>query len=189
MVIRTVALPQVTGRQVSLYSAALLLPALACTLLVWRFLSDWWELSAYFWYSIPGNSLLLLPHEPAVLYAGALYDPLLVAVVGGLATLPASAIDYYVFKRAFQSRLLAQARQSRIARFTQRAFSWQPWWTVVVFAFSPLPFYTVRLVAPLAEYPAVRYILAVFVGRLPRYYLLALGGDWAAQWLGWNLVV
>ena len=168
------------------YAAALLLPALVCTLLVWRLLPEWWTLSAYFWYSIPGNSFLLLPHEPAVLYAGTLYNPLLVALIGGLATIPASAIDYYLFKRIFGLRPFVQAKQSRISRFTQRAFSWQPWWTVVVFAFSPLPFYPVRIAAPLADYPVTRYVTAVLAGRLPRYYLLAWGGEWAARWLNWN---
>ncbi len=178
--------PTITRRQGLLYGTALLLCASACTLLVWRLAPQWWELSAYFWYSIPGNSFILLPHEPAVLYAGTLYDPLLVAIVGGLATVPASAFDYQLFKRVLQLRPLAQANESRIARFAQRCFNWQPWWTIMFFAFSPVPFYPVRLAAPMAGYPASRYVAAVFIGRLPRYYLLAWGGEAAANWLSWN---
>ena len=182
------ALPQsqVTRRQAAWYAAFWLLPACSCTLLVWLLLDGWWELCVYFWYSIPGNSFLLLPHEPAVIYAGTQYSPFLVAIVGGVATIPASIIDYHLFSRVFQMGPLARAKESRISRFAQRAFNYQPWWTVVVFAASPLPFYPVRIAAPLAEYPVARYVTAVFAGRVPRYYVLALGGEWAAGLLKWN---
>ena len=121
-----------------------------------------------------------------MLYAGTLYSPFLVALVGGLATIPASMFDYQLFKRAFKLGALAQAKDSRISQFSQRAFNWQPWWTIVVFAFSPLPFYPVRLAAPLADYPPTRYVMAVLMGRLPRYYFLAWGGESAARLLNWN---
>ena len=185
--IDAVARYRVTTRQAVIYLSALLAPASICTLLVWLFLPDWWELSAFFWYSIPGNSFILLPHEPGVLFAGTLYHPAVVAIVGGLATIPASTIDYQLFKRALRLGFMAQVRQSRISDFARRAFSIQPWWTTVFFAFSPIPFYPVRIAAPLADYPATRYVAAVFVGRVPRYYLLALGGDYAARLLGWGL--
>ena len=185
--IDAVARYRVTTRQAVICLSALMVPATVCTLLVWRFLPQWWELSAFFWYSIPGNSFILLPHEPGVLYAGTLYNPALVAIVGGLATIPASTIDYQLFKRALRLGFLAQVRRSRISNFATRAFSIQPWWTTVFFAFSPIPFYPVRIAAPLADYPATRYVVAVLVGRVPRYFLLAWGGDYTARLLGWGL--
>ena len=177
---------ELTRSQTLWWLTALLLPASICTLLVWAFLPGWWQMSAYFWYSIPGNSFILLPHEPAVIYAGTLYSPLLVAIVGGLATIPASAFDYRLFSMAFQLKPLAQIRQTRLSKLTEHAFSIQPWWTVVFFAASPIPFYPIRIVAPLYEYPAFRYVSAVFVGRVPRYYILAWGGEQAARYLGWG---
>ena len=178
---------RVTTRHAVIYLSALLLPASLCTLLVWRFLPHWWELSAFFWYSIPGNSFILLPHEPGVLYAGTLYNTAVVALVGGLATIPASTIDYQLFKRALRLGFMAQVRQSRLSDFARRAFSIQPWWTTVMFAFSPIPFYPVRIAAPLSDYPATRYVTAVLIGRVPRYFLLAWGGDYTARLLGWGL--
>ena len=180
--------PRVTPRQVALYLAILAVPAAISTLLVWRYLPDWWPLSFYFWYSIPGNSFMLLPHEPAVVAAGTLYHPGLVAIVGGLATIPASAFDYQLFRRAFQLGFMTQAKESRISLTAQRMFNVQPWWTTVFFAFSPIPFYPIRLVAPLAGYPATRYVAAVFVGRVPRYYLLAWFGEQASRWLSLELL-
>lgn len=184
--IDAIARQELTWRQAAWGLIAVLLPALICTLLVWAFLPGWWQLSAYFWYSIPGNSFILLPHEPAVIYAGTLYSPLLVAIVGGLATIPASAFDYRLFSMAFQLKPLAQIKETRLSKLTERAFAIQPWWTVVVFASSPIPFYPIRIVAPLYNYPATRYVSAIFVGRVPRYYLLAWGGEQAARYLGWG---
>ena len=158
-----------------------ILAALSCTLLTWAFLSEWWILSAFFWYSIPGNSFLWLPHEPAVISAGAIYWPALVAVVAGLGTLIASIIDHAVFTRAFRSTSLASIKGTRVMKLTADLFNRWPWWTIVLFAFTPLPFYPVRVVAPMAGYSMPNYVSAVVVGRVPRYYLLALGGSWARQ--------
>jgi ribonucleoside-triphosphate reductase len=76
---------------------------------------------------------------------------------------------------------LAPLGQSRIMRVCVRLFRWRPWWTIVFFAFSPIPFYPIRLVAPLAGYPLTGYVSAVVVGRVPRYFLIALGGVWAKR--------
>ena len=175
----------ITKRQAIWGLVVLMIPASCCTLLVWIFLPGWWQLSAYFWYSIPGNSFILLPHEPAVIYAGTLYDPTLVAIVGGLATIPASALDHQLFTRAFRLRSLAQIRETRLFRITARAFAVHPWFTILVFAFTPIPFYPIRIAAPLYEYPATKYVLFVLIGRVPRYYLLAWGGEQAAKYLNW----
>jgi len=159
--------------------AATILPAAVCTLLTWRFLPDWWQLSAFFWYSIPGNSFLWLPHEPAVIYAGAIYHPGLVAVIGGLATFVASIVDHIVVRRVFQIKTVAPIKDTRALRFAVRLFYWQPWWAIFIFAISPIPFYPIRLVAPIANYPMSHYVSAVVAGRIPRYFVLALGGVWA----------
>jgi ribonucleoside-triphosphate reductase len=177
----TILLRRLIGKRPLLIMGSVLLPAILCSLLVWQYLSDWWQLSAYFWYSIPGNSFIWLPHEPAVIYAGAIYAPVLVAVVGGGATLIASMIDHALFTRAFRSKELAPLKESRLMRAVVDRFNRWPWWTIVVVAFTPLPFYPLRIVAPLANYPMFGYVSAVVVGRVPRYFLLALGGGWARQ--------
>ena len=135
----------------------------------------------FFWYSSPGNSFMLLPHEPAVVYMGALYPPVVVAVVGGLATMVAATVDYVVIRRILQLRRVAPIKETRVFTTAVRLFSWQPWWTIVAFAFSPVPFYPVRVLAPGANYPMARYVSAVVVGRVPRYFLIALGGAWAGR--------
>ncbi len=133
----------------------------------------------FFWYSIPGNSFVLLPHEPAVIYAGTLYAPILVALLGGVATMLASIVDHIIITRTFQLERMAQIKDTRIMRLSTRLFNRMPWLTIVFFAFSPVPFYPIRVVAPMAGYPLTGYVSAVVLGRIPRYFLLALGGVWA----------
>lgn len=157
---------------------ATLVPALICTTLARAWYPHWWQLVAYFWYSIPANSFVYLPHEPAVVYAGAIYDPWLVAAVGGVSTLVASLVDYFVVKKVFGLRRVAPVKQTTLYQTAVRYFQWRPWATIVVFAFSPLPFYVMRVLAPSSNYPLWKYASANLVGRVPRYYLLALGGAW-----------
>ena len=169
------------GNAALLVATGTVVPALLITLLTWRLFPDWWRLSAYFWYSIPANSFLWIPHEPAVVYAGTIYPPLLVALVGGISTLLAAIIDHAVFTRAFRLESIKPIAQTRIMKISVRLFNWQPWWTIWMFAFTPIPFYPIRVVAPLAKYPMMGYVSAVVLGRIPRYYLLALSGVWAKQ--------
>ena len=178
---RSITRRHLTGHRSLLILGGVMFLALLSSLLVWRLFPEWWKLSALFWYSIPGNSFVWLPHEPAVLYAGAIYAPALVAVVAGLGTLIASIIDHALFTRALRSDRLASIKQSRLMILVVDLFNRWPWWTIVLFAFTPVPFYPVRIVAPMASYPMPKYVSAVVVGRVPRYFLLALGGGWARQ--------
>lgn len=157
---------------------ATLVPASVCTLLAVLWFPQWWQLVGFFWYSIPGNSFIYLPHEPAVIYAGSVYQPWLVAIVGGVATMVAAIVDYFVVRKVFALRRVAPVKETPLYQTAVRYFSWAPWLTVAFFAISPLPFYVVRVLAPSAGYPLWRYVSATVVGRIPRYYLLALGGAW-----------
>ena len=157
---------------------ATLVPALVCTLLTKALYPEWWQLVFYFWYSIPSNTFMHLPHEPAVIYAGAIYDPWLVAVVGGVATMVASIIDYFAVKKVFELRGVAAIKETSFYRMTVRWFGWRPWETIVVFALAPLPYDPIRILAPSTNYPLAKYVTANVAGRVVLYYLLAVGGAW-----------
>ena len=155
-----------------------LAPALVCTLLAKEWYPYWWKLVGYFWYSIPANSFVYLPHEPAVVYASAIYQPWAVAVVGGFATTIAAIVDYFVVRKVFEYRRVAPVKQTSFYKSAVRYFYWQPWATIALFALLPFPYYPIRVLAPSADYPLWRYVSACVAGRVPRYYLLALGGAW-----------
>ncbi len=157
---------------------ATLVPALICTLLTGILYPQWWQLVLYFWYSIPSNTFMHLPHEPAVIYAGTIYDPWLVAVVGGFSTMVSSIIDYFAVKKVFELRGVAAIKQTAFYRITVRWFRWRPWETIVVFAIAPLPYDPIRILAPSSNYPLWKYVTANVSGRVFFYYLLAMGGAW-----------
>ena len=155
-----------------------LVPALVCTLLAWVLYPPWWRLVLYFWYSIPSNSFVYLPNEPGVLFAAAVYSPWVVAVVGGVATMIACIIDYVVIKKVFELRPVAPVKQTTIYKKAVRYFYWRPWPTIAILAVTPLPFYPIRVLAPSSNYPLWKYTSASVIGRMGRYYLLAIGGSW-----------
>ena len=157
---------------------ATLVPALVFTPLTWFLYPQLWRLVGYFWYSIPASSFVYLPHEPAVIYAGAIYDPKVVAVVGGMSAIVAAIIDYFIMKKVFELRRVAPIKQTALYKKAVRLFYWRPWPTLVALSFSPVPFYPLRVLAPSSNYPMWRYVSAYVTGRVPRYYLLAMGGAW-----------
>jgi hypothetical protein len=152
--------------------------ALICTVLAAMPYSHWWGLTLYFWYAIPSNTFVHLPHEPAAIYAGTIYAPWLVAAVGGLATVFASSVDYFAVKKVFKLQRLASVRETSLYRVAVRWFRWKPWATIVFFAFTPIPFYPIRVLAPVSDYHFGKYVTANVTGRVFFYYLLAAGGAW-----------
>ncbi len=119
-----------------------------------------------------------LVYEPAVIYAGTIYDPWLVAVVGGIATMVASIIDYFAVKKVFELPGVALIKRIGFYRMAVRWFRWRPWEIIVVFAFAPFPCDPVRVLAPSTNYSLGKYVTANVTGRVFLYYLLALGGAW-----------
>ena len=166
--------------------AAAIVPALLGTLLIGFIIGEWWHLAGYVWYFLPGT---VLPQEPAVIYAGTIYHPGFVVVIFCLATMTASIIDYFTVKKVLALRRFEPLKQTSFYQSAVRCFYWRPWWTIVVFAFTPLPFFPIRILALSSNYPALQYISANVIGRAPRYYLLALGGAWLSIPLMYILLI
>jgi ribonucleoside-triphosphate reductase len=55
-------------------------------------------------------------------------------------------------------------------------FNKAPFVALLVAGFTPVPFYPFRFLVVLARYPLPKYVLAIFLSRTPRFYLLALLG-------------
>ena len=135
-------------------------------------------LLALFLYTISANSFIPFPHEPAVLYYGAMYPPLTVALICGGATCISALIDYSVLGTAFTHRKAVGFKQgSRLYKLAERYFNQTPFWTMVFAGFSPVPFYPFRVMGIASGYARWKYVLSTFIGRTPRYYILAWMGD------------
>jgi membrane protein YqaA with SNARE-associated domain len=128
-------------------------------------------------YNIPANSILPVPHEPAILYFAKFYHPALVALAATAGSVAVSFADYGIVEAAMNHPRIAGAREARLFRWAVKWMMRFPFWTLVLFSFIPvLPIYVVRVLAPASGYPSRRYVLALIVGRYPRFLALA--------WLG-----
>ncbi|NOX37351.1 MAG: VTT domain-containing protein [Calditrichaeota bacterium] len=141
-----------------------------------RFFPEYVGLVWLFFYIIPSNSFIPFPHEPAIIYYGKLYGPMLTTLTALVPTIIACYIDYEVLTPAFDRTRLGKIRHTRVYRKTLYYFSKAPFFTNAFAALSPVPFYPVRILSISSGYPAYKYTLAVLLGRLPRYFILAYGG-------------
>ena len=138
-------------------------------------------------YCIPANSVIPVPHEPAILYFAQFYDPFWCALAGTVGSLIACYADYALVGAAMRSRALARTRSSRLFQWSTKWMRRYPFAITVLFSFLPLPISIVRILAPAVDYNVRRYMIAQIVGRFPRFYLLALIGH-AFRIPGWILI-
>lgn len=181
--VRTARLPSHLKR----FTAALLVCGVGggALALIWPSISG---LYLFGLYSIPSNSMLPVPHEPGLLYVARFYDPLWVAVAGCAGSAVAAFADYEIVERAMRLPRLSGARDSGLYQWSVKWLMRYPFWTIALFAATPLPIYVVRVLAPASGYPVWRYVGAIVTGRFPRFLALAWVGHLVAI-PTWVLVV
>ena len=54
-------------------------------------------------------------------------------------------------------------------------------WAVIIAAITPIPFKVVCWMAGIFEMPILGFLIAAFVGRLPRFLFMAFFGQWLAN--------
>lgn len=142
-----------------------------------------------FFYSIPANTAIsVFPHEPAIIFCGQHFDAVLVAIMAAAGNLLAGWIDYHFFTPVLQMKFTAGYKKTKTYDRAVRWFNIAPFWSVVIFALTPLPFYVVKFLAFSTGYSMPRYMAGIAVGRLPRFYLLALLGHFLKV-PAWMMVV
>jgi len=131
-----------------------------------------------FFYNFPSQFLIApVPHEPALLYFGKFYPPMLVTLFAISGTLCTELLNYTCFQFFADLQALQKIWENRWVRFTVKLFKKAPFAALWVAGFSPIPFYPLRFLVVLAKYPAWKYLLAVLLSRTPRFYLIALAGN------------
>lgn len=148
------------------------------------------RLSGYALYAVAAHLLIsVLLHEPALFYAAKTYPAALIAIVGTLATVVAIIVDYWLIGWLVNHQLVKPVvEESRWFQFAKRWFRKAPLLLIAGSALAPVPFYPVKILAIASDYSLVRFIIALIIGRLPRFYLLAkVGGEVEARTstLGW----
>jgi len=135
------------------------------------------NLLVLFLYSFPSEFLMaILPHEPVLIYFGKFFSPATVLAVALSSTLIVELTNYFVIGNLFDLRALQKIKSSPLADKMVKLFLRAPFLALWFFAFMPVIFYPFRFLTVLSKYPAWKYILAVALGRGPRFFLLALLG-------------
>ena len=130
-----------------------------------------------FFYNFPSQFLIaIVPHEPVFLYFSKFYSPLSVTFVAIVGTSLAEVLNYSVFKYVGDLKSFKKAHYSKWVNKLITLFNKTPFTALLVAGFTPVPFYPFRFLVVLARYPLLKYILAIFLSRTPRFYLLALFG-------------
>lgn len=131
-----------------------------------------------FFYSIPSNAgISLFPHEPLLVWYGKYIDLWNMALVATAGTVAAAFLDYMFFAPVLN---LGYSSKYKSTEKYQKAHKWFykfPFWSIVVAGFTPIPFFPFKFMVYASKYPIWRYLVAVIIGRLPRYYLLGKAGQ------------
>jgi uncharacterized membrane protein YdjX (TVP38/TMEM64 family) len=97
-------------------------------------------------------------------------------------------VDYHFFTPLLRMKFSTGYRNTRAYQKAIRWFAISPFWAVVLFALTPLPFYVAKFLVFSSGYSMPRYMAATLVGRLPRFILLALAG-YVLKVPAWMMVV
>jgi uncharacterized membrane protein YdjX (TVP38/TMEM64 family) len=139
------------------------------------------DLAAYFTLMTvacgPTSAFLPAASEPVLIAFGQLYPALMLAGIGIVAIVLVEFLNYALFDAVLNSRKLAKVRDANATRLIVHWFELQPFLTVAVAAFSPIPFWIARSCAVLSRYSILRYMCATALGRFWRIFLIAALGS------------
>jgi len=136
------------------------------------------------WVNGPISPFLPSTYEPMLMLVGRVYPPLMVAVVGTAGTLYVEYLNYQLFKRVLQISSLERMRKGQTVTWVLKWFNKAPFLTVWVSSWSPIPYWPVRFISPLAGFDVRRHLFATFLGRFPRLWFFAALGLWWDASLG-----
>jgi len=128
------------------------------------------------WVNGPVGIFLPATYEPIVMLFGRLYPPLWVALAGVLGSVYVEFLNYHLYARILHAPRLALLRENAVVQRMLPLFQRAPFFTVWLCSWSPLPHWTVRVLAPLGGYSVTRFLCATALGRFPRLWFFAALG-------------
>jgi uncharacterized membrane protein YdjX (TVP38/TMEM64 family) len=132
---------------------------------------------AYFLFMCIGCTAIPLPCDAYVMALGRTYDPFTVAVVGAFGNLIAAYFEYkFVFWLFSVSKIKHYIKCNRFYKKFEKFFNKSAFLCLIITGFTPIPFEPFRLAAIISRYNIKKYLIAILLSRLPRYYIYALTG-------------
>ena len=136
------------------------------------------QLIGFFGYMSVACTLIPLPTPPYVIALGKVFHPGIVALAGAIGNCIAAFVEYQLLLWLFsKTELQYRVETNRVFQRFSYYFRRAAFMCLIFTGFTPIPFEPFRFAAILARYNLSLYLLAVFLGRFPRYYLIALIGD------------
>lgn len=127
-------------------------------------------------YSIPANTAISFPHEPVLIYFGQFANLWLAALAATVGTIAAGYLDHSVFVPVLNHKTFVTYKDRALYRRAIDYFLRYPFATLIVAAFTPIPFFPFKFLSFSIHYPLRKYLAAIVIARYPRYFLLALLG-------------
>lgn len=153
------------------------------------------ELLKFIGFMFIACTFIPLPADTYLLYSTKYFSPLFLGVVGGLINALAVLCEKFFIKLVLKAKkfenLVVFFNESSFTKLFQKNL----FLSLVISAFSFIPFEPFRLIAITKNYNNAKYFLATFIGRGFRYFLLALLGkellkyDWIGVAITASLII
>lgn len=148
-------------------------------LLVWLWLPRLRDMVWLALYTIPSHMFVSPFNHEWLLLLLAKSNPALWCTIASLiGCLIAGLWDYWLFVPLIHHpRVRSKYSKAGLYKKSVAFFRKWPFWSLVVIGLTPLPFYPIKFLAISDHYPLKKYLLALIVGRTPRYYVIAYLGQ------------
>ena len=160
-----------------------------CSAIVFFFFPSYRGLLWLGLYTIPSHVFVSpFPHEPVLLFFAKSYSANLCALASFVGCMVAGLCDYAFFLPFLHHpRIRSKYANVGVYQTSVKHFRKSPFWAVVFAALTPFPFYPVKLLSICDRYPLKRYLPALALGRIPRYWCIAYVGS-EFQFPNWSLL-
>jgi membrane protein YqaA with SNARE-associated domain len=133
-------------------------------------------LFGYFVYMCLACQFFPIPTLPPIAFTAKVFHPILVAAVGAIGTCIANLNDYVIVGWLFRHKKVKKIRDINSYKRLLGFFDRYAFLTLSAAAFLPIPLDVIRLLAISRAYSFLKYVAATFVGRFPRYLIIAYLG-------------
>lgn len=165
-----------------IFIAVIIFSALV-SVLIWFLLPEFRGIVWLYLYSIPSHVYIsFLPHEPVLLYYGKEFNLFAAVFAATLGTLVAGFIDYETLTFLLNHNKVKKLYHDKYIYNKSVDFFYKfPFSMIIIAALTPIPFYPFKFLSIASAYPMKKYLLALGIGRVPRYFILI--------WLGYTFKI
>lgn len=137
-----------------------------------------------FFGSIIGTATLFLPLpiDGLVFVMGGILNPWIVGTLAGIGMSIGELTGYYT---GYLSTKIVEKRRKEFLKKTRELFSKYGFFSIPLFAFTPIPFDFIGILCGLIKYDVKKFFIGTLLGKISRALLLALAGSYASSIFYW----